>query len=106
MESEDLIGVFINTVPLRVRLSDDDTFRQLLHRVGQTVLGGLAHQEVPLQFMVQDVLAERDTSGSPLFQAMFIHERFPAQPRISGGVTFELEKTDPLPRQWSIFRSN
>ena len=83
--------MFINTLPLRARLADDDTFRQLLQRVAQTVLAGLAHQQVPLQFIVQDVLTERDTSGSPLFQAMFIHERLPVQPRTSAGVTFETD---------------
>jgi amino acid adenylation domain-containing protein len=91
VELEELVGVFINTLPLRVQLGEEETFRQLLQRVGQTVLSALAHQEVPLQFMVQDVLTGRDTTGSPLFQAMFIHERFPVQLRRAGGVTFEPE---------------
>ena len=91
VESEELIGVFINTLPLRARISDGDTFRQLLRRTGVTVLAGLEHQEVPLQFIVQDILTDRDASGSPLFQAMFIHERFSIEARTSAGVIFEPE---------------
>ena len=71
-------------------------FRQLLQCVAQTVLSVSAHQEVPLQLIVQDVLSDRDTSGSPLFQAMFIHERLPVQPRTSAGLTFEPEDS-PAP---------
>ena len=38
VEREALMGVFLSTLPLRARLTEDDTFRQLLHRVGHTVL--------------------------------------------------------------------
>ena len=91
VESEELIGVFINTLPLRAKISDGDTFRQLLRRTGLTVLAGLEHQDVPLQLIVQDNLTDRDASGSPLFQAMFIHERFSLEACTSAGVTFEPE---------------
>ncbi len=96
VESEDLMGVFINTLPLRAQLTEEDTFRQLLRRTARTVLAGLAHGEVPLQLMIQDVLRDRDTTGSPLFQVMFIHQRFSAQPQSSAGVTFTLEHS-PAP---------
>ncbi len=96
VELEDLIGNFINTLPLRARMTDGDTFRQLLQRVEQTVLSSLSHRDVPLQLMIQDVLQDRDTTGSPLFQAMFIHEPLAVQPRQLAGVKFALQES-PVP---------
>ena len=95
VELEHLIGVFINTLPLRTRLTAYDTFRQLLQRVRESVMRGLQCQEVPFQFIVQDVLTNRDLSGSPLFRAMFIHERLPLHPRAGGGVSFDPEDSGP-----------
>ncbi len=96
VETEPLIGVFVNTLPFRAKPDPGDSFRQLLHRVGSHVVAGLEFQEVPLQFVVQDALSDRDISGSPLFQAMFIHERLPLQPRTAGSVIFASEDS-PAP---------
>jgi len=96
LETEPLIGVFINTLPLRTSFAVDDTFRQLLQRVRESVIHGLHYQEVPLQFIVQDVLTDRDLSGSPLFQAMFIHERLPLQPGADTVLSFEPEDNGPV----------
>jgi amino acid adenylation domain-containing protein len=90
-ELEPLIGSFINTLPLRAEIRAQDTFLSLLSRVKETVLKGIEHQEVPLQFMVQDVLSERDLSSSPLFQTMFIHERMPRERREAASIWFEPE---------------
>jgi len=95
-ELEPLIGVFINMLPLRAKVGARDSFRSLLGRVQESVLQGLEHQEVPLQFMVQDVLSDRDSGGSPLYQTMFIHERLPLEPREVDSVSFESEEA-PAP---------
>jgi len=68
-EFEPLIGVFANTLPLRIRLTDDPTVRELLGRVRRTVLAGLSNQEIPLEVTVEALRADRDTSRAPLFQA-------------------------------------
>ncbi|MGA5647915.1 amino acid adenylation domain-containing protein [Streptomyces seoulensis] len=70
-EAERLIGMMVNTVPLRVRLEDDPTFRQLLEQVHGTAVEGYAWQDVPLQRLVKAVAPARDLSRNPLFSAMF-----------------------------------
>lgn len=95
VETEPLIGVFINTLPMRMNVTPEDTFRELMRRVHETVLGGLQFQDVPLQMIVQDVLTERDPSRSPLFQVMFNYERSAAQSKAAGGVTFEPQEVGP-----------
>ncbi|MEV1025579.1 amino acid adenylation domain-containing protein [Streptomyces sp. NPDC050264] len=70
-EAERLIGMMVNTVPLRVRLDGDPTFRQLLDQVHSTAVEGYAWQDVPLQRLVKAVAPARDLSRNPLFSAMF-----------------------------------
>ncbi|MGW3311115.1 amino acid adenylation domain-containing protein [Streptomyces sp. NPDC001073] len=70
-EAERLIGMMVNTVPLRVRLEDDPTFRQLLARLHDTAVEGYAWQDVPLQKLVKAIAPVRDLSRNPLFSAMF-----------------------------------
>lgn len=71
VETERLIGLFLNTVALRARLSPDFTFRQALAAVRRTVLDGLAHHEVPFERVVQELDPERRASGHPLFDILF-----------------------------------
>ncbi|HET9051963.1 MAG TPA: condensation domain-containing protein, partial [Candidatus Dormibacteraeota bacterium] len=55
-ELEGLIGCFTKKVPLRLRLGGDPTFREVLARTRQAVLGAVAHQEPAFDGVLQDVL--------------------------------------------------
>ncbi|MFI2205552.1 amino acid adenylation domain-containing protein [Streptomyces sp. NPDC020192] len=70
-EAERLIGMMVNTVPLRARLDGDPTFRELLDRVHRTAVTAYAWQDVPLQRLVKALAPVRDLSRNPLFSAMF-----------------------------------
>ena len=71
VETENLIGFFINALPLRTQVSGNDTFVTLLQHVRETCLGAHAHQDLPFEKIVQALHPSRDLGSNPLFQVMF-----------------------------------
>ena len=71
VELERLIGFFSNTVALRVPLSGNPTFREVLRRTREAALGAYAHQELPFDKVVEELRVPRDPSYNPVFQVNF-----------------------------------
>ena len=69
-EVEGLIGFFVNTLALRVRLDEQATVAELLQQVKDSTLAAFAHQELPFEQVVEALQPVRSLSHSPLFQVM------------------------------------
>src|SRR5690606_1133491 len=67
---EDLIGFFINTIPLRTKIKGEQTFRPLLRAVHESSTEALEHQLYPVDRLVHSVSAGRDMSRSNLFDVV------------------------------------
>ncbi|GAB3155397.1 hypothetical protein GCM10027290_51460 [Micromonospora sonneratiae] len=66
-----LIGMFVNTLVLKVDLTGDPTFGQLVDRVRDTMLAAWEHQELPLPRLVEALAPPRTPGVQPLYQLGF-----------------------------------
>jgi len=72
-ELDPIVGMFANTVVLRMTLAGDPTFAELLSRVRDTTVDGLAHQQLPFEKLVEDFAPERTLAHAPLIQVQFAY---------------------------------
>ena len=85
--TEQVIGLFANTLVLRTDLSGEPTVRELLRRVRDTALGASQSQDFPFERLVEMVQPVRDMSHSPIFQVMFLFQNIPFEPVELAGLT-------------------
>ncbi len=83
---ERLIGLFVNSVAIRVWLGEDPTFRALVAQLRRSVLAAWVHQELPFEQVVQRLCPERGASRSPLFQVIFALQNHPLGPFMLHGM--------------------
>jgi amino acid adenylation domain-containing protein/FkbH-like protein len=72
METEPLIGFFVNTLLLRTDVSGDPAFEELLRRVRETTLNAYAHEELPFEKLVENLHPERAATHMPFTRVMFV----------------------------------
>ncbi|RQP73898.1 non-ribosomal peptide synthetase, partial [Burkholderia ubonensis] len=73
--TEPLIGFFANMLALRVDLSGNPSFGELLARVKRVALDGYSRQEIPFEQVVDALKLERNLSRTPVFQVVFAYEK-------------------------------
>jgi amino acid adenylation domain-containing protein len=71
-ELDPMVGMFTNTVALRISLADDPTFTALLGRVRDTTVDALLYQELPFEKLIEDLALDRTLAHAPLTQVQFL----------------------------------
>jgi amino acid adenylation domain-containing protein/FkbH-like protein len=78
-EVENVIGCFMNFLPIRTQISSDDTAQGLLAKVRSTVLEAQAHQDCPFEKIVEAINPERRLNQNPLYNIALLLQNFPEQ---------------------------
>jgi non-ribosomal peptide synthetase component F len=99
IETESMLGCFFNQLALRVNLSGNPSFRELLRQVRGLTLDAYTHQDVPFEKLLEILKPERNPGYFPLFQVMFIVQNVP-------GAALEIPglKISPVEAQTAITR--
>ena len=76
-ELDAVVGFFANMLVLRANWQGDPTFLKLLHQVQETAVQAFAHQDVPLEKLLEMDQSSRQTSYRPLFKTVFALQNDP-----------------------------
>ena len=104
VETEALIGFFVNTLALRLRWREGASFREVQKSAHRAAVNGYARPDVPFDRVVEVLRPDRSALHSPVFQTLFVLQNVPRQPfglhglvstpldlaRPSAGATFDL----------------
>lgn len=73
---ESAVGLFLNTLPLRIKVDENKTFGDYLENVKEVMLDAFDHQDVPFEKIVEKVQAERNLNRNPLFDVLINYQNY------------------------------
>ncbi len=74
-ETEGVVGFFLNTVVIRSKLREGETFPEVLAHTRDASLAAIAHQGLPFDILVNELSPKRDLGRNPIFQVMFVSQQ-------------------------------
>ena len=86
---EGLIGFFVNSLAMRIRVKSEVSLRELLSAVRSETLDAYLHQDIPFERLVEELSPERSLNSTPVFQVMFALQNAPAGPQRLQGLEIE-----------------
>jgi len=79
---EDMIGLFINAIPVRIQVREDGTIRELLREVQQASIAGMEHHYIQLA-----EIQSASELGRDLFDHMVVFENYPVKEMVEQNIT-------------------
>ncbi len=70
--TQDLVGYFLNLLPLRSELDPEQSFEELVQQLHEDTLRDFQHQNYPFGGMVDDLQVEKSFNQHPLFDIMLL----------------------------------
>jgi hypothetical protein len=99
LETENLIGFFVNQLVLRTDLSANPTFRQVLARVRRMILEAYEHQDLPFDKLVEDLSPARGPGETAFFRVKLVLQNIPMPDFFLPGLTVSfLDINDAAPK--------
>lgn len=102
VDLERLIGFFVNTIVIRVDVSGNPNFRELLRRVREATLGAYAHQDLPFEKVVEELQPQRHLSMTPLCNVFLMMQNTPRARVNLEGLQLDLLPTETAPAKFDL----
>jgi len=100
-EVQELLGYFINPVALRIDLSGNPTFRDLLRRAQQNVVGAVSNDHIPVEHVIDQLKLKSDLKRNPFFQAVI--SLAPPLPDLAPGWEQTIMDVDSGGSKWDLY---
>lgn len=71
-DTEGIVGMFINTLPIRLQPKQELSFGELLNETRTAVLHAVDAQDYPFDLLVDKLRLPRNTNRNPLFDTVFV----------------------------------
>ncbi|MBT4838181.1 MAG: AMP-binding protein, partial [Methylococcales bacterium] len=88
-ELENLIGLFVNVVIMRIDCQTNPSLRSLLQRVKTMTLNGFSHQDLPFEYLVEAIAPDRNLSYPPIAQVGFALQNIPNEAFTLAGLEWQ-----------------
>ncbi|CAN7459412.1 amino acid adenylation domain-containing protein [Peribacillus frigoritolerans] len=72
VDTEQLIGYFVNTLPFKLNVSQEGSFEGILRKNIKNIAGVFDHQNLPTKEILKYLSAERTMENTPLFDTVFV----------------------------------
>jgi amino acid adenylation domain-containing protein len=89
-ELESLIGILINSLPIRFNFSEDTTFTEAVRKTKERFFAAYENQEVPFERLVEELNVKRNMSSPPIFQVLFNYLTMYKKEIHIPGLTFQM----------------
>lgn len=86
IDTEDMVGFFINQIALRINLTGNPAFADLIRKIRELVIEDYKHQQAPFGKVVEIVKPKRYPSRSPFFETKLVLENTPKSPSATPGL--------------------
>ena len=93
-ETRAMVGFFINSLPVRIRIKAHWSFGELLESVRAKLSEIFTHSSLPFEKLVEEIQPDRATNVSPIFQTSFSLIGAPVQKGALGGMTLQVLDLD------------
>ncbi len=107
---EKLIGLFINSIVLRLQFNEELKFSDLLQKVKNVAIDAISHQDLPIENLVDLLQPERVLNMNPIFQVMFAWQNAPRPPLDLMGIrserVFQKNGVSPLDMTFYAWEEN
>jgi len=102
LETEGLIGFFVNVLALRMQVEGTQRFGELLQRVRAMVLEGYMHQEAPFELVLDEIQLRRESEGTPLVRVLLVMQNGPSSQQALPGIKREALATESARAKFDV----